>query len=134
MTSIRQSSFAAVMVPIGGTIRETVGWEASVPGGATFDFYIFSVYGHDVDGTIDNFSQVFSGYITTGPIGSMSRPADTLDMVIPSVPLDTYDCLTMIGDYDGTTVYAFDYVIDTEVLIVETPLGATITSTGFTII
>ncbi len=119
-----------VTIPIGGTVRETVGWESSVPSSATFDFYIFSIYGHDVDGTLENFSQTFSGYITTGQIGSMSRE-DDLDMVIPEVPIDTYDCLTMVGDFDGSTIYAFDSKIDLGVLTIELSLGATILNTDF---
>ena len=120
----------AITIPSGGTIRETVNWDAIVPSSETFNFYIFSIYGHDVDGTPENFSAVFSEYIQTGEISSISR-TDNLDVVIPSIPLDTYDCLTIVGDFDGSTIYTFDYVIDSAVLTIEAVLGATIISTSF---
>ncbi len=138
---INESSFvnpvtlATEPVPIGGTIQEQIGWEASVTTGITFDFALMNNYGHGTD--LANFvSSGFGGFAyrsVTGPWtptdGSFTDPIDT---VIPDVPLGVYDCLTFVGYVEGVDFYFYHGVINVGAITVEVPIGATIINTSFT--
>lgn len=136
---INQTSFANPValanIPQGGMIAEIVNWLATVPSGETFPFKIYSIYGNDIDGTVDNFQFVFPVYMEedslTGPLVDSSRSTS----VNTPIPVDaisgTYDCLTIIGTDDGSLISVMDYKIDSSVLTVEKALGATIVATEF---
>ncbi len=139
MMQINQTSFGdpvtlgAGIIPQGGTIQDSVDWEASVPTGTSFTFRVYSFYGVDVDGTPESFSQIFGMWaqrIVTGP--SETPWTNNLQKVIPiDAPLGTYDCLTIVGYEEATQIFMFDFKIDLDVMTVESGLGATIISTAF---
>jgi len=148
MTKINQTAFDPE-VPQGGAIRETIGWEASVPdhGTATHTFYLFSIYGSETgtetteEEKVTNIinTKVAGAYITVDTY-SMSR-TDDVDTYIPTdAPTGTYSCATIIAedyvDTDGDGVPdsitgIYDYYVDTDILTVVKGLGATIVSTSF---
>jgi len=129
---IIQTSLAAVTVPQGGIIRETVFWTGTVPTGPNFLFSIASTYGDDIDGTLTNFSGAFG--TTAGHIGEGNTTFNAITNVDKTIPsgaeIRTYDCLTMVGyiDTEAGQFVAFHFRIDQSILTVESGLGATITS------
>ena len=136
---INQTSLADPEVPIGGTLRETLGWEASVPphGTAThvFTHLVFIGVGTTMETILANSfdPSIFGVWASTMPVVSGSYSYD-LDMFIPEgVPLGTYSVLTIIcEDFDGATITGiWDYKVDLNVLTVVQGLGASIISTSF---
>ena len=135
MIQINQTEFldpvtlATEPVPVGGTIQEQIGWECNVTSGLTFEFAIMGTYGHGT--TMENFVGAGFGGIVTRSVPGPFTPADgswidRIDVVIPSVPLGVYDCLTMVGFVEGEQFYYFDSRVDTSVITVEAPVGARI--------
>jgi len=133
------TSFADPEVEQEGTIRETLGWEASVPphGTATHSFtqLVFIGVGTTIDELLSNSFDptVFGMWAETMPVYSGSY-LDNLDMYVPlGIPLGTYSVLTIIcEDFDGATISGvWDSKVDVNVITVVQGLGATIISTSF---
>lgn len=122
-------------VPQGGAIRETIVWEASVPGGGEHTFWLVSIYGTGTtpDEILNN--KVCGRAIEVTTVGDISRADDVDSVVWDDIPLGTYSCATFIAEnYDPvieepTTIY--DSRVDADVLTVIKPLGAEISTTGF---
>lgn len=133
MIQINQTSFGAGIIPQGGTIQDSVNWIAQAPTGVTFTFRVYSLYGKDVNGTPEAFTQIFGMWaqrIVIGPSGVTYT--DKLQKVIPTdAPLGIYDCLTIVGYEEAAQIFMFDWQIDKSVMTVEVGLGATIISTAF---
>ena len=133
------TSFADPEVEQGGRIRETLGWEASVPphGTATHRFVhlVFIGVGTTIEEILaSSFDPIVFGFwATTLPVYSGSY-SNELDMDIPEgTPLGTYSALTFIcEDFDGATISGvWDSKIDPNVITVVKGLNATIISTSF---
>jgi len=96
------------------TIRETINWEASVPnhGVTEHTFYLLSLYGTDIDGTLENF-QIEKGVYMKVTTPSMSR-SDNLTCS----EVTKFDCLTIIAEnYDGSTISGiYDWEIKKNVI------------------
>lgn len=132
---INQTSLSDPEVPQGGTIRETINWEASVPdhGIATHNFYLLSIYGSGTT-EADILANMVSGAYIILTVVSESRVGDYIDNPIAAdAPLGTFSCATFIAeDFDGTTIIGvYDSKVDVNVLTITPGLGATIISTSF---
>ncbi len=121
-------------VPLGGTIREILGWEGIAPSGITHTFYLLSFYGAGT--TIEEIlgNVVAYNYITgeiVGPGQSMQSNIDT--PIAEGAPLGTFSCATIIAEgFDGATITGiYDSKVDTNALTITLGLGATIISTSF---
>ena len=134
MTKIYQT-LGIVDVPQGGTIRDSVGWQADVPvhGVDTHTFYLISFYG--IGTTIEDIlSNIIAYNLITINTMSMSR-LDNIDTPIDAVaPIGTYSCATVIAeDFDGATITGiYDFKVDIDALMIIVGLGAAILDTGFT--
>ena len=117
-------------VPRGGTIRETVMWEGLVPGIASHNFNVISVYG--VGTTVEEIlaNVVAENFVTESVVGPGQSLQSNIDTPIAeNVPLGTYSCVTLI--VDTVTGEEYDAKIDANVLTITPGLGATIISTSF---
>lgn len=118
-------------VPQGGTIKETVGWEASMPSG-THTFYVISIYGtgNTRDDILANAVAAGSKAVLTA---GMTRQDDIFGVIGDQVPVGTYSCVTFVAEnFDGATISGiYDEKIDFDVLTVVKRLGAEILSTSF---
>jgi len=128
------TSFSDPIIPQGGTILETVTWDASVPSGVTFPFVVFSGYGTGT--TPDNFDEKFYGFgysnvPLTGPKVNARQETYVGYIFEDDAPIGTYNCLTIVGYLDGETIMILDWKIDASILTIEAGLGATIISTYF---
>jgi len=121
-------------VPRGGTIRETLGWEGTVPGTGSHNFYLLSFYG--VGSTLDEIlsNVVAYNYITIMVYGPGQSAQSNIDTPISGeAPLGTFSCATIIAEgFDGSTINGiYDAQIDANVLTITAGLNATIISTSF---
>jgi len=124
-----------VNVPYGGTIRNTVAWNAIVSGAGTKNFALVTFY-FDKAGNPAFFTDKIT--INTGS-ATIETPLDlnTLDLLDDPSIYQTYDARTYVGDgdnpnfpYGGEGVY--DEHFDTDVLTIVPAYGAIIISTLFT--
>lgn len=116
-----------VTVPIGGTIRNTVTWNAEVYGEATHLFRVGTIY--RPTGTNIVYADVHV-IVTTG---TATNIITDVDFAIPAdFPLGVYDAETYITDPATGTL--LDNVIETGVLTVLPTYAAKIVSTYFTAI
>ncbi len=117
----------------GGTIRETINWDALV-GVGTHPFYLFSMYGV---GTTE--SEILANqlmvhwFVKDVATGTYTT---SINATVPSnAPIGTYSCLTIIADDFNTTtgdiLGIYDSEVDANVLTIVPGLGATIVSTNF---
>lgn len=120
-----------VDVPIGGTIRNHVTWDAVVMGQATGDFYVSTVYGTDVDGTEANFIKIHAPVSTYVPTATASNIETDVDYVV-GIDAGTYDALTVIVEFWSGDI--LDHHIDIGQLTVLPQFDATIVSTAFSIV
>jgi len=131
------TSFADPEVEQGGTLKETIGWQASVPphGTAThiFTFLILIGVGSTIDAVFSNVYDYL--WAETLPIysGSYSDPWNIY--IAPNFPLGTYSIVTVIAESfnpDTMTITdIWDIKLDVNILTVVQGLGASIISTSF---
>ena len=130
------TSFSDPEVPQGGTLRERVGFELSVPGGDThtFTFLVLIGTGSTKEAILgSHFDPAVFGHHTQIPSGSGSFGTN-FDMGVPSdLPTGTYSVLTVIcEDFDGTTITGeWDFKVDANIVTIVKGLGAEITWTIF---
>ncbi len=138
MTQINQSSLADPEVPRGGTIRNTITWDANSGVDPTHNFYLISFYGTGTTIVDILLTAIVGTYTTISVTGAEASKVTTIDSFIPEdAVLGTYSCLTFITDeegYDlasGIITYSYDSKIDADVLTVVMGIRATIISTSF---
>ena len=128
---INQTSLSDPEVPRGGTIREILGWEATVPG-VSHTFYLLSFYGAGT--TIEEIlaNVVAYNYITE-TVSNQSIQSNIDTPIVEEAPLGTFSCATIIAEsFDGATINGiYDSKVDANVLTITPGLGATIISTNF---
>ena len=135
---INQTSFADPItladVPRGGTIRETLFWEGTVPGISSHTFTLLSFYGTGITESEILANVIAYNYITGeifGPGQSMQSEIDTI--IAEDAPIGTFSCATFIAEgFDGSTISGiYDSKLDANVLTITPGLGANIISTSF---
>ena len=129
------TSFSDPEVPQGGTLRERIGFELSVPGGAhTFTFLVLIGTGSTKEAILgDCFDPAVFGHHVQIPQKSGSY-GTIFDMDVPSdLPTGTYSVLTVIcEDFDGTTITGeWDFKVDANIVTIVKGLDAKITYTIF---
>ena len=118
-------------VPRGGIIRETLGWEATVPG-ASHIFYLLSFYGAGT--TIEQIlANVVAYNYITAEVSNQSIQSNIDTPIVAEAPLGTFSCATIIAEgFDGSTIAGvYDFKVDANVLTITPGLGAKIISTSF---
>ena len=126
------NTFSDPIIPQGGMIRETLGWQANVSSG-THSFTVASFYGAGTTVETVLANVLASKYLVIGPVASSSIVTNLDTAITSSMPSGTYSCATIICEsIVGTTIngiYATKF--DSNVLTIVPAYSASIISTSF---